>query len=236
MTPLYLYALLGTAPPPGRWRGLRGEPLRFVRVAGLVLATGPMSRAPGPSLSMLRRHDAVVRRLAGAVPAVLPARFGALVTDRAALAELIGPQAATLRRALAQVAGREQMTLRLYGSARRGEVEAATSCPSGRGFPSGRGLPAGPGTRYLTSRSAATLRAQPDLARLRRTLAGLVRAERIEPSQTPPLLGSVYHLVDRGQRRAYQRALRRVTCQLADLRVVPSGPWTPYAFAPEPGG
>ena len=49
MTPLYLYALLGTAPPPGRWRGLRGEPLRFVRVAGLVLATGPMSQAPGPS-------------------------------------------------------------------------------------------------------------------------------------------------------------------------------------------
>ena len=224
MTPLYLYALLGTAPPPGRWRGLRGEPLRFVRVAGLVLAAGPMSRAPGPSLSMLRRHDAVVRRLAGAVPAGLPARFGALVTDRAALAELIGPQAATLRRALAQVAGREQMTLRLYGSARRGEVEATVP------------LPAGPGTRYLTSRSAATLRALPDLARLRRTLAGLVRAERIEPSQTPPLLGSVYHLVDRGQRRAYQRALRRVTCQLADLRVVPSGPWTPYAFAPEPGG
>ncbi len=224
MTPLYLYALLGTAPPPGRWRGLRGEPLRFVRVAGLVLATGPMSRAPGPSLSTLRRHDAVVRRLAGAVSAVLPARFGALVTDRAALAELIGPQAATLRRALAQVAGREQMTLRLYGRARRDEVKAAVP------------LPAGPGTRYLTSRSAATLRAQPDLARLRRTLAGLVRAERIEPSQTPPLLGSVYHLVDRGQRRAYQRALRRVTCQLADLRVVPSGPWTPYAFAPEPGG
>ena len=224
MTPLYLYALLGTAPPPGRWRGLRGEPLRFVRVAGLVLATGPMSRAPGPSLSTLRRHDAVVRRLAGAVPAVLPARFGALVTDRAALADLIAPQAATLRRALAQVAGREQMTLRLYGSARRGEVEATVP------------LPAGPGTRYLTSRSAATLRALPDLARLRRTLAGLVRAERIEPSQTPPLLGSVYHLVDRGQRRAYQRALRRVTCQLADLRVVPSGPWTPYAFAPEPGG
>jgi hypothetical protein len=224
MTSLYLYALLGTAPPRGRWRGLRGEPLRFVRVAGLVLAAGPMSRAPGPSLGTLRRHDAVVRRLAGAVPAVLPARFGALVTDGAALAELIAPQATALRRALAQVAGREQMTLRLYGSAHRGEVEGAAP------------LPAGPGTRYLTSRSAATLRALPDLARLRRTLAGLVRAERIEPSQTPPLLGSIYHLVDRGQRRAYQRALRRVTCQLADLRVVPSGPWTPYAFAPEPGG
>ena len=224
MRPLYLYALLGTAPPPGRWRGLRGEPLRFVRVAGLVLAAGPMSRAPGPSLSALRRHDAVVRRLAGAVPAVLPARFGALVRDGAALAELIAPQAATLRRALAQVAGREQMTLRLYGSTRRGEIKTAVP------------LPAGPGTRYLASRGAATLRAQPDLARLRRTLAGLVHAERIEPSQTPPLLGSVYHLVDRGQRRAYQRALRRVTCQLADLRVVPSGPWTPYAFAPEPGG
>ncbi|HET6368415.1 MAG TPA: GvpL/GvpF family gas vesicle protein [Pseudomonadales bacterium] len=225
MTSLYLYALLGVVPPRGRWRGLDGEPLRFVRVAGLVLAAGPMSRAPAPKLSTLRRHDAVVRRLAGAVPAVLPARFGTLVTDGAALRELIAPRAAALRRALAQVAGREQMTLRLYGSAPRGGgVEAAAP------------LPSGPGTRYLTARSAATLRALPDLARLRGTLAGLVRAERIEPSQTPPLLGSVYHLVDRDQRRAYQRALRSVTCQLADLRVVPSGPWTPYAFAPEPGG
>jgi hypothetical protein len=224
MTSLYLYALLGAAPPRGRWRGLRGEPLRFVRMAGLVLAAGPMSQAPAPSLSTLRRHDAVVRRLAGVVPSVLPARFGSLVTDGAALAALIAPQAAALRRALAQVAGREQMTLRLYGSAHRDLVVAATSPPSG------------PGTRYLTSRSAATLRALPDLVRLRATLARLIRAERIEPSQTPPLLGSVYHLVDRGQRRAYQRALRSVTCQLVDLRVVPSGPWTPYAFAPEPGG
>ena len=223
MTSLYLYALLGAVPPRGRWRGLRGEPLRFVRVTGLVLAVGPMSRAPAPKLSTLRRHDAVVRRLASAVPAVLPARFGTLVTDGAALRELIAPLAAALRRALAQVAGREQMTLRLYGSAPRGDVAAAP-------------LPSGPGTRYLTARSAATLRALPELARLRGTLAGLVRAERIEPSQTPPLLGSVYHLVDRDQRRAYQHALRRVTCQLADLRVVPSGPWAPYAFAPEPGG
>lgn len=224
MTSLYLYALLGAVPPRGRWRGLDGEPLRFVRVAGLVLAAGPMSRAPAPKLSTLRGHDAVVRRLASAVPAVLPARFGTLLTDGAALRDLIAPQAAALRRALAQVAGREQMTLRLYGSAPRGGVEAAAP------------LPSGPGTRYLTARSAATLRALPDFVRLRGTLAGLVRAERIEPSRTPPLLGSVYHLVDRDQRRAYQRALRSVTCQLADLRVVPSGPWTPYAFAPEPGG
>lgn len=224
MTPLYLYALLGAAPPRGRWRGLRGEPLRFVRVSGLILAVGPMSRAPAPSVRMLRGHDAVVRRLARVVPAVLPARFGSLVPDRATLAELFAPQAAALRRALAQVAGREQMTLRLFSSGSPGGVKAATP------------LPSGPGTRYLTSRSGATLRALPDLARLRRTLAGLVRAERIEPSQTPPLLGSVYHLVDRGQRRAYQHALRSVTCQLADLHVVPSGPWMPYAFAPEPGG
>jgi hypothetical protein len=219
MTTLYLYALLGAPPPRGRWQGLCGEPLRFLRVAGVVLATGPMSRAPAPSPRALRRHDAVVRRLARVVPAVLPARFGALVSDDA-LADLIAPQAPALRRALALVAGREQMTLRFFGKA----VQAAPL------------LPGGPGTRYLTSRSSAALLARPELARLRRTLAGLVRAERIEPSRTPPLLGSVYHLVDRGQRRAYQRALRSVTCQLADLRVVHSGPWTPYAFAPEPGG
>jgi Gas vesicle synthesis protein GvpL/GvpF len=224
--PLYLYAVLGQAPPRGRWRGLRGERLTFVRLGaragGLVVAAGPMATVPAPSASALRRHDAVVRRLGRAVPSVLPVRFGTTVPGAGGLAPLVAGRTAALRRALRRVAGREQMTLRVFGPRRR---PLAPPSRSDRG---------GPGTRYLAARRRAAGAAAPTVARLRAGLEHLIRDERVEPSASPPLLASVYHLVDRGHHRAYERAVREVACRLADVRVVSSGPWAPYAFAPEP--
>jgi Gas vesicle synthesis protein GvpL/GvpF len=223
-SPLYLYAVLAARPARGRWHGLRNEPLRFVRAGGLVVAAGCMASPPARAAAALRRHDAVVRRLARAVPAVLPMRFGTTVPDAATLARLIEARSGDLRRALERVEGREQMTLRVFrapGSARRGGLPVK--------------LHGGPGTRYLAARQGAWKRAAPVVARIRAGLAGLIRAERVEPSESAPLLASVYHLVDRGRSRAYQRAVRDVACRLADIRVVSSGPWAPYAFAPEPG-
>jgi Gas vesicle synthesis protein GvpL/GvpF len=222
--PLYLYAVLGARPLRGRWNGLRNEPLHFLRVGGLVVAAGHMRAPPTRAAPALRRHDAVVRRLARAVPAMLPMRFGTAVPDAATLARLIEAQAPALRTALGRVKGREQMTLRVFWT--RGRARRAGPPPKIRG---------GPGTRYLAARQGAWRRAAPVVARIRAGLEGLVRDERVEPSDAAPLLASVYHLVDRGQGRAYQRALRDVACQLADIRVVSSGPWAPYAFAPEPG-
>jgi Gas vesicle synthesis protein GvpL/GvpF len=46
----------------------------------------------------------------------------------------------------------------------------------------------------------------------------------------------VYHLVDRGQDAAYRAALRQATHRAPGIRVRASGPWPPYAFAPEAGG
>ena len=218
---LYVYAVLGARPPRGRWRGLRREPLRFRRVGGMVVAVGSVSAPPVPSAPALRRHDAVIRRLARAVPAVLPIRFGTAVADPATLDRLLGPRAPALRRALARVKGREQMTLRVFGT-----TSPAIERPTRRG---------GPGTRYLAARRRPWERAAPVVARLRAGLEGLIHDERVEPSEAPPLLASVYHLVDRGHSRAYRRAVREVACRLADVRVVSSGPWAPYAFAPDAG-
>jgi Gas vesicle synthesis protein GvpL/GvpF len=224
-TALYLYALLGTRPPRGRWRGLRNEPLRFRRIGSVVVAAGSLAAAPAPSAPALRRHDAVVRRLARAVPAVLPVRFGTAVADARTLERLIASRAPALRRALAHVKGREQMTLRLFGT---GEPVAPRAAAR-------RSAQGGPGTRYLAARHRPWRRAAPMVARLRVGLEGLIRDERVEPSEAPPLLASVYHLVDRGQTRAYRRAVKEIACRLDDIRVVSSGPWAPYAFAPEPG-
>lgn len=223
MTPvIYLYAVLEAPPAPRAWRGMRGERLAFLRAGGLVVATGRLPSAPAPSAAALRRHDAVVRRLARALPAVLPVRFGTTVPEPSALGALLRAGMPALRRALRHVAGREQMTLRVFGSA------AASPAPP---RPAAR---SGPGTRYLAARRRAVSAGAPAVAHLRAGLGKLVRDERVEPSETPPLLASVYHLVDRGDRRAYARALRELRCRLADVRVVSSGPWAPYAFAPEP--
>src|SRR5262249_13156194 len=116
VSPLYLYALVGEAPsaPGGLGNGLAGEPIRVVPAAGLPVAGGEGEPPPAPSALALAAHDAVVRRLAAAAPAVPPSRFGQEVADPAALAAALAPRAAELGVALARVAGCVQMTLRIF--------------------------------------------------------------------------------------------------------------------------
>jgi hypothetical protein len=220
---VYVYALLGEAPSPDAGAGLRAEPLRVVRVGDLLVAVGEMTERPSVSEATLRAHDAVVRRLAGAVDAILPVRFGSLLSE-SSLADLLTARGRELSEALALVAGREQMTLRVLGDA-PAPVDPA---PDDAGPDT-----LGPGTRYLAARRAEWRRGReaPELASLRPALAPLVRAERVTRHDTPPLLASVYHLIDRGAAAAYRAAVDHAG--LAPVRVTASGPWPPYAFAPE---
>jgi len=220
---VYVYALLGQVPPPGTGAGLCEEPLRVVRVGELVAAVGDMTDPPAVSEATLRAHDAVVRRLADAVDAILPVRFGSLLSE-SSLADLLAARAPELSEALALVSGREQMTLRVLGDAR-----AAVETP--RDDAGADAL--GPGARYMAARRAEWRRAReaPELAPLRPALAALVRAERVTRHDTPALLASVYHLIDRGGAAAYQAAVQ--SADLGTVRVVATGPWPPYAFAPE---
>jgi Gas vesicle synthesis protein GvpL/GvpF len=221
---LYLYAILGAAPrrPPGR--GLGREPLRIVAAGGLLVAAGELPVAPTPTAASLRAHDATVRRLTRHVEAVLPVRFGTLVADQAALAALLRPRRADLRAALKLVAGREQMSLRIYGRAAAPRPPAVPARLAG-----------GPGRRYLEGRrlSRAWRATAPELDPARPVLAPVVRAERVERHDAGPLVASVYHLIDRGRAGAYRAALRRAGARARGIRLRPSGPWPPYAFAPE---
>lgn len=213
---LYLYALLGSLPP----RPSRG--LRVLAVAGLQVAAREVhpETSPRPTVRALRGHDATIRRLARGVDAILPFRFGTVVPGPNELRRRLAPRAAELRRALALVAGREQMTLRVFGApARRRRGPAARA--------------GGPGARYLAARVRE--RAVPEIDPIRPAVAAFVRAERAERHQSPPLVASVYHLVDRGRSAAYRAALRRAARAAGGVRLHVSGPWPPYAFAPEPG-
>jgi Gas vesicle synthesis protein GvpL/GvpF len=221
MSEVYVYALLGDAPAPDAGAGLREERLRLVRVGDLLAAVGEMPEPPAVSEATLRAHDAVVRRLADGVDAILPVRFGALLSE-SSLADVLHARARELSEALALVAGREQMTLRVLGDAPARVAPAAEAPGDG-----------GPGARYLAARRAEWRRTHeaPELAPLRAVLDGLVRAERVTRHDAPPLLASVYHLIDRGAAAAYRTAVE--TAPASAVRVVATGPWPPYAFAPE---
>jgi len=182
-----------------------------------------MAERPAVSEATLRAHDAVIRRLADTVDAILPVRFGSLLSE-SALTDALAARGRELTEALALVAGREQMTLRLMGEAApRPAPAAAPDHPE-----------LGPGARYLAARRAEWRRAHeaPELEPLRPALHPLVRAERVTRHETPPLLASVYHLIDRGASAAYRAAVERAG-SAAPVRVVATGPWPPYAFAPE---
>jgi len=121
------------------------------------------------------------------------------------------------------VTGREQMTLRVFGEAAPLEDVAPVASDLG------------PGARYLQGRRRQVRRNAdvPELAPLRRHLDPLVRAEQAQRHDTPPLLASVYHLVDRGRAAAYVDAVATGAAALAPIRAMATGPWPPYAFAPE---
>jgi len=221
---LYLYAVLRQAPSGALGQGLKNEPLRLVRCGSLVAVAGAVDKAPPIDAAALRGHDHTLRRLADLVDAVLPVRFCTVVDDEDALANLLAPRSAELGQALNLVAGREQMTLRLYGEQPLADTEQVPPAAA----------ETGPGTRYLTGRLRQTRRldAAPEVIALRRALAALVVNERVERHDTPPLLASLYHLVERGAGPRYLAALAAVKPELGDLVARPSGPWPPYAFAP----
>ena len=225
MSPLYLYAVLGAAPGRPLGAGLADEPLRLVRCADVVAAAGEMEAPPVLTPDALRGHDAVVRRLAEIADAILPARCGAVAADEPDLCARLAGAGDGLRDALARVAGREQMILRVY------RTSSETPAPPAE---TPIAAPGGPGARYLAERARAHRSAGGDeLAPIRPVLDRFVAAERVERHHTPPLVASVYHLVARGGASAYAAAVERAARDLPDVRVTVSGPWAPYAFAPE---
>jgi hypothetical protein len=221
-----LYAIVRRAPQEAV--GARAEPLLEIGFEGFCALAG--EAPPALSVDALRAHEAAVRRIAEACAACLPARFGAAAADEEALRRELAPRAAELLEALQLVEGREQMTLRVHG---RGPAPLADAPPFGlRPSPAKPAPPAsagGPGTRYLEDRRRA--RHPPELDPLRTALASLTRAERVERHSEPGLLASVYHLIDRGSAQAYLRAVDAT--RLEGFRILVSGPWPAWSFAPE---
>jgi Gas vesicle synthesis protein GvpL/GvpF len=231
--PLCVYAIIGRRRSHQAFTRAKFPRLRLVTAGAVSAVVADCDGKPPLSAGALRGHDAVVRRVARVVRAILPARFGTILDSESSVVVLLERSAKDLREALALVEGREQMTLRLFA----GDGGSGTTDRSGgKGMGGGKGGEKGDapsGTRYLLRRAREQATpAAPELERLREVLKAIVTAERVVRHDRGPLILTAYHLIPRGGAPAYRRLLRRHATQLHN-RVVASGPWPPYGFAPE---
>lgn len=218
---LYLYAIVNSAPPLEGCRGLTGEPLSFLSAGPVGAVVSELASAPAPTRESLRGHDEVLRQLSSKV-AVLPARFGQL-SSASALSSDLTLRAPAFTRALALVDGCVQMTVRLAVAPRPDMDDRPPAASSDDGI--------GPGRRYLEERRRR--RTRPEVEALNRALSPFFRAERRElKNEGERSLASLYHLVTRDLVEPWRAALERERAK-SGLRLTTSGPWPPYAFAPE---
>lgn len=239
--PWYVFALVDAVPSPRPGTGI-GGPLSMLRVGDAFVAVERRADVPPVAFGSLEKHQDVVTRLASRVPAILPVRFGTLL-DRDALDAALADREDEIAGAFALVRHRVQFTWRTRaarGPASPKRVDA-TAREGGRGAGEARSAtragadtfaaPGASGTEYLRHAARAAKPAPPAAWRpLRSQLAPLFAAERYQPA-TASLPESLYHLVDRTSSVRYATVaagLRHATPALTM-----SGPWPPFAFAPE---
>ena len=210
---VYVYAL--SSPGLPRRLSVLGRRLHCLAISGID-AIIEHSRTPGRGLDEIQFQHRLVGRLAARAPALLPARFGSLVTEDA-LRSLVLERQAEFEEALHLVRNCEQMTVRVFGPA---EDALGTDSPSVSG------------TAYLTRRRERAHHRPPEAVIIRQELGGLARAERVEPGERGIRL-VVYHLVLRRQVSRYRRQASVLHSLLSPYAVTVTGPWPVFAFAPE---
>ena len=214
MSALYVFALTRDVAAPFEFDGHRIE---FIGFSGLGAAIERIAVRPQLSEATLRAQHEIVMRISTYVDDLLPARFGAFVDDRE-LEEIVTIRRNVIAEALDLVHGRVQMTIRIR----------ETTPSAGRADRSGSGT-ATTGTAYLEARRAAAVHTvPPDAASMIAAVGRLVAAQRSENGQGPSV-ASIYHLIDRRHVDEYRAALSDVPSSIITV----SGPWPPFAFAPD---
>ena len=210
---VYVYAL--SSPGLPRRLSVLGRRLHCLAIGGID-AIIERSVTPGRSVEEIQFQHRLVGRLAALAPALLPARFGSVITEDA-LRSLVSGRRDEIEDALRLVRNCEQMTVRVFGPIE--DPRAADSAP-------------GNGTAYLARRRERAHQQPPEAAIIHRELGSLTRAERAEPGERGIRL-VVYHLVARRQTARYRRQASILQSLLSPHAVTVTGPWPVFAFAPE---
>jgi hypothetical protein len=238
----YVFALVDAIPSGRAGRGLTGA-LSIRKLAGAFALVERRADVPPTEFGSLKKHQEVVGRIASRVPAILPVRFGTLL-ESADLEESVRDRDEEIAEAFDMVRDRVQFTWRRrlrgarreVGGARR-EVGGALRETRGARRVDGDSksetradLPTS-GAEYLRQAARAAAPAPPAAYRaLGATLGPLVAARRYQPG-TAVLAEAVYHLVEKKHVTRYLAAADSL--KSSNPALVMSGPWPPFAFAPE---
>lgn len=212
--PWYVFALVD-APARQAGRGLQNA-IAFRPIDGGFAAVERRADVPPLDFGTLQAHERVVDRLAALVPAILPVRFGTLI-DSSDLESSLADHDEELGEAFDLVRGRVQFTWR-----------SVSSRPSGRLRV--KALRARTGADYLRHAARSAHPTPPASFRRARTLGSLAVQERFAPA-TAITAAALYHLVDRARAASYASAAADARTHASSLTW--SGPFAPYAFAPE---
>jgi hypothetical protein len=214
MKAVYVFALTGRAIPSFTVDKHRVE---FIDLGGVHAAIERLTERPTVSETSLRTQHDIVMRIFDNIADVVPARFGALI-EEGELRDILAARRSLIQDALTLVRGRVQMTVRFR--------EAPESMPARKPFGANGAMS---GTAYLEARRSAARTMMPVLAGVVSTaVADMTIAERSEPA-TERTHAALYHLIDRSRVVRYSDALSRLQSPAISV----SGPWPPFAFAPD---
>jgi hypothetical protein len=218
----YVFAVVDAVPHGSAGKGLRA-PLTIRRVGAASIVVERRADVPPAEFGALRRHQAVLARIADRVPAILPVRFGTLLEDEE-LEQALGERDEEIAEAFAIVRDRVQFTWRRAGQGAQGQRAKGL----GPGLRVAEPLS---GREYLKRLARSKHPAPPAAFRaVRAKLGALVSLEKYQPAAAT-MPDSLYHLVDRDVAVRYQRAGDALTRSTPALTL--SGPWPPFAFTPD---
>ncbi len=217
---LLVYAIAdGPVDPSGRAGGVAGRAVHAVGADGLVALVSEHELAPAVDEASLWAFDEVIESHM-ADRAVLPARFGSMVQDGAAVLALLNDRRAELSAKLERVRGAVELGVRAVWRDLAGG-SAPDLEPTG--------------TSYMLDRVAGNRRAREETQRIDRALAPLARATRCHVLPRPSIAVSAAYLVDRGRVGEFAAAVAALDAKTEDVELACTGPWPPYSFAGEHG-
>jgi hypothetical protein len=204
---IHLYAIANELEGLPDVQGIEGAAPERLRCDGFDLVVTEHAAKVEPTEGAVLAHARVVEALLPLADAVLPARFGLELDDRAGLEEAIQERAAKLSESLDQVRGRVELGVRIVAE---------------------------PPVRRRAETGRAYLEARRDevavVDGVHETLAGRARAATRGSSGGRLVLSGAY-LVDPDAIPAFLATVGQLEAKHPHLTFALTGPWPPYSFA-----
>lgn len=191
-----------------------GRRIEFMKIGNLFAIIERRATPPIVSEQDLRGQHDLVTTIFTRIHDLLPVRFGTWM-DRQELRDTVARQKEQIVDALDLVRGRVQMTMRFFAVAVPNARQSARYAETG--------------TEYLKARRDAERSITREAARLQAAVRELVIAERVSGGSSR-IPASLYHLIARDAVAPYASAARPFQSDTVSV----TGPWPPFAFAPDP--